>query len=98
MYVIAIDTFATIMLPMLKLTDSCVVYTFVNVCNCYCYMYVVVIVTDATIMLPMLKLTNPCVVYTFVHVCNCDCYRCNHSVANAKVNQFMGCVYIRTCM
>ena len=37
--VIAIATGALIMVPMLKLTDSCVVYTFVHVCNRDCYWY-----------------------------------------------------------
>ena len=109
MYVIAIVTGATIMLSLLKLTNSCVVYTIVNVCNCYCYrcnhnvtgagiICVIAIAIGAPIMLPMLKLTDSCVVYTFVHVCNCGCYRYNHNIATAKVIQLMCRVHIRTCM
>ena len=37
MCVIAIATDVTIVLSLLKLTDSCVVYTFVHVCYSYCY-------------------------------------------------------------
>ena len=54
MYVIAIVTGTTMMLSVLKLAESCVVYTFV--------MYVFGVVAGTTTMLPLLKLTNSCVV------------------------------------
>ena len=90
MYVIAIDTGTTIMLSVLKLTDSCVVYAFVHVCNCGCYRCNHTVVTA--------KVNHfMCCVY-IRNVCIWCCRLYNHNATTAKVNQFMCCVDIRKCM